>query len=104
MVHIRFIGKLKTLKNSFSTKKPSINEEKSITSEKSDIIKPHENHSQPKIIAEYNETLYAKPLVGGTSDRKSEFIETSIDYLNQDKPKSEVEKAVDRILARKHKK
>jgi len=102
MTRIRFIGKLKTLKDSFSTKlSPN---EKSTISDESNVIKPKETPSQPKTIAEYNETLYANPLIKKTGDRNFEYIETSIDTLNQNKSKSEIEEAVDRILARKQKK
>lgn len=102
MTRIRFIGKLKTLKDSFSTKL-SPNEKHAIP-EKSTDIKPQDNSSQSKTITEYNETLYANPLIKKTGDRNFEHIETSIDTLNQDRSKSEIERAVDRILARKQKK
>lgn len=99
---IRFVGKIKSIKESF-TRKISSNEKQTISGE-SKIEKPQNITSKSKTIVEYKETLYANPLIEKTGDRNFEYIETSIDTLDQDKSKSEVERAVDRILSRKHKK
>ncbi|RLF38575.1 MAG: hypothetical protein DRN12_08215 [Thermoplasmata archaeon] len=103
MTRIRFIGKFRTLKPSLSPKKPSPDKEETI-SEETNAINPQEEISKPRILAEYKETIYAHPSIEKTRGRNFEFIETSIDTLDKNKSKSEIERAVDRILARKYKK
>ena len=63
-----------------------------------------EEHSQSQSTLEYHETLYANPMLKTTEHRDIEKIESSIDNLSKKEYLSEIDKAVDRLLARKQRK